>query len=120
MTHKSFPLGLNGATIAQANLESGLTVAKDAGFSYYEPRIPALIDCEEHGCRERALASLRDTGLSWLPLNALEGLFELTPDRLLARGEEIFSLAERFNVHQVIIVPGKGRPSFFAAQELLA
>ena len=120
MGHERFSLGLNGATIAQANLESGLTVAKDAGFSYYEPRIPALIDCEEHGCRERALASLRDTDLSWLPLNALEGLFELTPDRLLARGEEVFSLAERFNVHQVIIVPGKGRPSFFAAQELLA
>jgi len=120
MTHKQFPLGLNGATIVRASLEAGLIVARKAGFSFYEPRIPTLADCEERGCRNDALAALQEAHLSWLPLNALEGLFELAPDRLLARSEEIFSLAERFNVHKVIVVPGKGKPSRFAAQELLA
>ncbi len=120
MAHKSFPFGLNGATIARANLESGLIAARDAGFSYYEPRISALVDCEERGCRERALASLHNTGLSWLALNAIEGVFELVPDRLFAQAEEVFSLAKRFNVHQVIAVPGKGRPSHADAQEILA
>lgn len=120
MTHKHFPLGLNGATIVRASLEAGLTAAREAGFSFYEPRIGTLVDCEERGCRKDALDSLSDAGLSWLPVNALEGLFELDPDRLLACSEEIFSLAERFNVHQVIVVPGKGRPSLSAAQELLA
>ncbi len=120
MSHKEFSLGLNGATIVRASLEAGLTAAREAGFSFYEPRIPTLADCEERGCRKDVLDSLSDAGLSWLPLNALEGLFELAPDRLLARAEEIFSLAEQFNVRQVIIVPGKGRPSLSAAQELLA
>lgn len=120
MSHGRFPLGLNGTTIVRADLESGLLAAKDAGFPFYEPRIPTPADCEERGCRKDALAALQEADLSWLPLNALEGLFELAPDRLLARSEEIFSLAERFNVHQVIVVPGKGRPSRFAAQELLA
>jgi len=119
MSHERFSLGLNGATSVRASLEAGLLAAKDAGFSFYEPRIPTLADCEERGCRERAVESLHETGLSWLALNALEGVFELAPDRLLARGEEIFSLAGRFNVRQVIAVPGKGRPSHADAQRLL-
>ena len=119
MGHERFSLGLNGATSVRASLEAGLLAAKDAGFSFYEPRIPTLADCEERGCRERAVESLHETGLSWLALNALEGVFELAPDRLLARGEEIFSLAGRFNVRQVIAVPGKGRPSHADAQRLL-
>ena len=120
MSHEKFPLGLNGATIVQASLEAGLIAARDAGFSFYEPRIPTLVDCEERGCREPALVALQEAGLSWLPLNALEGVFELAPDHLFARSEEIFSLAERFNVRQVIAVPGKGRPTFTDAQGLLA
>ncbi len=119
MSHERFPLGLNGATIVRANLESGLIAARDAGFSFYEPRIPALSNCEDLGCRERSLITLQQTDLSWLPLNALEGVFELAPDRLFAWAENIFSLAERFNVRQVIVVPGKGRPSLADARELL-
>ena len=87
MSHGKILLGLNGATIVRASLESGLIAARDAGFSFYEPRVPALTDCEELGHRELALAALQKPDFSWLPLNALEGLFELTPDRLLARGE---------------------------------
>jgi sugar phosphate isomerase/epimerase len=71
------------------------------------------------GCREHSLIALQQTGLSWLPLNALEGVFELAPDRLFARAEDTFSLAERFKVRQVILVPGKGRPSIADAGELL-
>lgn len=119
MSHEKVSLGLNGATIVQADLVSGLIAARDAGFSYYEPRVSTLAECEKQGCRERALKSLHEAGLSWLALNALEGVFELTPDRLLTRSKEIFSLAERFNVRQVIVVPGKGRPSLADAQELM-
>ena len=93
MSHKKISLGLNGATIVRASLEAGLISARKAGFSFYEPRISTLADCEERGCRNDALAALQEADLSWLPLNALEGLFELAPDRLLARSEEIFSLA---------------------------
>ena len=119
MSHERLPLGLNGATIVRANLESGLIAARGAGFLYYEPRIPALSDCEDLGCRERSLIALQQTGLSWLPLNALEGVFEIAPEHLFARAEDIFSLAERFNVRQVIVVPGKGRLSLPDAGELL-
>jgi len=119
MGHEKVSLGLNGATIVRADLESGLIAARNAGFSYYEPRVPTLAGCEKQGCRERALESLHEAGLSWLAINALEGVFELAPDRLLARSEEIFCLAERFNVRQVIVVPGKGRPTFTDAKELL-
>lgn len=119
MSQVAFPLGLNGATIMRADLEEGLIAARDAGFSLYEPRVPALADCEELGRREFALAALHGADLSWLALNALEGVFELAPDFLLARAEQVFSLAERFNVRQVIVVPGKGRLPLPDAQKLL-
>lgn len=100
-------LGLNSVTISNADLETGIRVANDAGASFYESRVPLLLLCEEREIRGRALSTLRESGLAWLPLNALEGLFELDLDDLLARADRLFALAERFSVTQVIIVPEK-------------
>jgi len=38
MSHEKFPLRVNDARIAQADIRSGLIAAADAGFSFYEPR----------------------------------------------------------------------------------
>ncbi len=100
-------LGLNGATIPAADLETGIQAARAAGFVAYEPRVPALRDCERRGTRDRALEILDDSGMLWLPLNGLEGVFELDPGALTARAREVFSLAERFSIRQVIVVPGR-------------
>jgi len=91
-------LGLNGATIPSADLQTGLNAAKEAGFSYYEPRISLLLDYEANGPIEQASILLRESGLSWLPLNAVEGLFSLEQSELLSRADEVFSLATRFEV----------------------
>lgn len=118
----TIPLGLNGATIPNANLETGIRAAGEAGFSFYKPRIPLLLDCEEKGSRGRAVSALRRSGLTWLPLNALEGLFALEPAALLTRADSVFSLAKRFGVSQVIVVPGQpthGTTSIREAQETL-
>jgi len=100
-------LGLNGATIPGADLETGIGAARAGGFAAYEPRVPALLDCERRGTRDRALARLEASGLSWLPLNALEEVFEMAPRALAAHAHEIFSLAARFSIPQVIVVPGR-------------
>lgn len=98
---------MNSATIPNADLETGIRAAADAGFSFYEPRVLLLLDCEEKGSRGRAVSALRRSGLTWLPLNALEGLFELDSETFLARADKIFSLAGRFGIPQVIVVPGQ-------------
>jgi len=119
MSHRQLPFGLNGTASVRANLDSGLIAARDAGFSFHEPRLPALVDCKTCGSRERTLAVLQEADLSLLALSALEGVFELANDRLLARAEVIFSRAERFNVRQAIAVPGRGHTSLADARELL-
>jgi len=100
-------LGLNGATIPSANLETGVRVAHEAGFGGYEPRVPALLDAERRYGGARSFDSLGASGLSWLPLNALEGVFELDQEALIARARETFGLAARFSIAQVIAVPGR-------------
>ncbi len=100
-------LGLNGATIMKADLISGILAAAAAGFSYYEPRIPALTQAVSvPGCA-KIEAERRASGMDWLPLNALEGVFELELDDLLMRAEETFRLAAQVGIPQVIAVPGK-------------
>lgn len=99
-------LGLNGATIIKADLISGIHAAAAAGFSYYEPRIPALTQAVSvHGCA-KIDADRRASGMDWLPLNALEGVFELELDDLLVRAEDMFRLAAQVGIPQVIAVPG--------------
>ena len=115
-------LGLNSATIPNADLETGIRAAADAGFSFYEPRVPLLADFEKKGSRDRAVSVLRRSSLEWLPLNALEGLFKLDSGTFLSRADEIFSLAGRFGIPQVIVVPGQpahGTTSIREAQETL-
>ncbi len=105
-------LGLNGATIPSADLESGIRYARDAGFTAYEPRVPMLISyMGRHGQAPRVnMAAQR--GLEWLPVNGVEGLFALAKQELGPRAVEIFALAARFAIPQVILVPGNvtGRP----------
>jgi sugar phosphate isomerase/epimerase len=100
-------LALNGATVPTVDLETGVQIAYEEGFVGYEPRVPALHDAEARGVRDRVLGHLRAAGMTWLPLNGLEGVFELEPERLAVRTREVFSLAARFSVPQVIVVPGQ-------------
>lgn len=113
-------LGLNGATVPSADLCSGILAASQAGFSAYEPRIPTLTCWEAH--HDRTLVPELH-GLAWLPLNALEGVFALGREKLESRAREVFTLASRFGIPQVIIVPGNvaGRcfPMKKARQELV-
>ncbi len=100
-------LGLNGATIPTAGLITGIRAARAAGFVYYEPRYPTLAEAVSmHGCAKIA-GERRTAGMGWLPLNALEGVFELNFDELLTRAEEIFRLAAEVGVDRVITVPGR-------------
>lgn len=99
-------LGLNGATIPNADLVTGIHVASDAGLSFYEPRVALLRDNNVPEVRHKAVTLLAEGALTWLPLNALEGVFELDQAGLLTHADQVFSLAERFGVTQVIVVPG--------------
>ena len=100
-------LGINGATIPGADLGTGIRAAARAGFSCFEPRVPRLLECETGGGEDEARRLLEGESLSWLPLNGLEGVFQLDRERLAAAAGEVFSLARRFGVFQVILVPGR-------------
>lgn len=113
-------LGLNGATLPTAHLEEALRAARDAGFIGYEPRVPTLERCEARGKREAALSAVTETELTWLPLNALEGLFSLDRSAIFSRAKAVFSLAAKFRVPQVVLVPGAARPIDSAARADLA
>lgn len=99
-------IGLNGATVPSASLEEGLRAALDAGFTAFEPRVPLLVSAEAAGRTPQVLESLSH-GLGWLPLNAVEGVFASPRSELAPRAREIFALASRFRVPQVILVPGR-------------
>lgn len=102
-------LGLNGATIPAADLDTAILAACKAGFSAYEPRFPTLTSWEAR--HSRALTPGWQ-GLAWLPLNGVEGLFALGREELASRAKAVFALAARFGITQVILVPGNvaGRP----------
>ena len=102
-------LGLNGATISSADLKKALEATKNAGFKYYEPRVPQLLSYSEHASVASAVELLNTCELSWLPLNALEGLFEKDLGELENMASEVFLLARDFGIGNVIIVPGKVR-----------
>ena len=99
-------LGINGATIPGCDLITGIHVAGAAGFSFYEPRVPRLLKCNNALGREQAQSSLAGEGLEWLPLNGLENVFSASPDEIRQAAHEVFDLAEGFGIGQVIIVPG--------------
>jgi len=102
-------IGLNGATISGVPLEQSLLVAKHVGFQGFEPRVPALAECASADQAEKILAMLANLGLAWLPLNALENVFAPTQITLAMQASTIFSLATKFKISQVIVVPGTTR-----------
>lgn len=99
-------LGINGATIPSCDLLTGIHVAGAAGFSFYEPRVPRLLECNTAAGREQAQSSLAGEGLEWLPLNGLENVFSASFDGIQQVAHDVFGLAEGFGIGQVIIVPG--------------
>ena len=99
-------LGINGATIPGADLLTGIRVAGAAGFEYYEPRIPRLLEINTSQGRRDAQSALADEGLEWLPINALENVFASPLDQIQQAAREISALAEGFSIKQVIVVPG--------------
>lgn len=99
-------LGLNGATIPGADLLTGIHVARAAGFSFYEPRIPRLLEANTPQGRSDARSALVDEGLEWLPVNALENVFAASLDQIQQAAHEVCELAEGFGIKQVILVPG--------------
>jgi len=103
----SIIIGLNGATVPGASLEEGVHAAHGAGFTAFEPRVPLLLSSEAAGRTPQAL-ELLPRGLTWLPLNAVEGVFTSPRSELGPRAREIFALAARFRVPQAILVPGAG------------
>jgi 4-hydroxyphenylpyruvate dioxygenase len=88
-----------------ADLETGIDAARQAGFSFYEPRIPLLENATVETLKRSTTDLLR--GLSWLPLNALEGFLELETSVLQTEADSVFSLAKQFAISQLIVVPGK-------------
>lgn len=102
----SIRLGINGATIPSCDLITGIHVAAAAGFSFYEPRVPRLLEFDSVSGHEQARSVLAGEGLEWLPLNGLENVFSATTDEIKQAAREVFGLAEGFGIGQVIIVPG--------------
>lgn len=99
-------IGLNGATLPDRDLITKMGAAADAGFDFYEPRVPELLAFDTPDGLRRVRRILAETGLSWLPLNALEGVFSLLAGgAAAAAAERVFPLAERFGIEAVIAVP---------------
>lgn len=98
-------IGLNGATLPERDLITKILATADAGFQYYEPRVPELLAFDTPDGRRDARRVLAETGLSWLPLNALEGVFSSLDGGADAAAERVFPLAERFGIEAVIAVP---------------
>ena len=99
-------LGINGATIPAADLLTGIHVARAAGFSFYEPRIPRLLEIDTPQGRRDAQSALIEEGLEWLPINALENVFAASSEHIQQAAHEVCTLAEGFGIKQVILVPG--------------
>ncbi|MEE8593781.1 MAG: TIM barrel protein [Candidatus Bipolaricaulota bacterium] len=99
-------LGINGATIPSSDLLTGIHVARAAGFSLYEPRVPKLLEANTPEGRRAAQRALADEGLAWLPLNGLENVFALPLDQIQQAARDVCELASGFGIRQVIAVPG--------------
>ena len=99
-------LGINGATLPSSNLMTGLRVAASAGFSYYEPRIPQLLEFDHPDGRGEVAAVLARGDLQWLPINALENLFARSIDQLILETHRLCELAAGFGIDSWIAVPG--------------
>lgn len=99
-------LGINGATLPSGDLLTGIHVAAAAGFSYYEPRIPQLVEFDSQQGRRDVQAALAAEALEWLPINALENVFSATPSEIDQTTHELCALAQRFGILQIIAVPG--------------
>jgi 4-hydroxyphenylpyruvate dioxygenase len=98
-------IGLNGATLPGRDLITKIHAAADVGFDLYEPRVPELLASDTPDGPGHVRRVLSETGLSWLPLNALEGVFSSLDGGVDASAERIFPLAERFGIEAVIAVP---------------
>jgi sugar phosphate isomerase/epimerase len=123
MTMKKVSIGLNGAVVTQADLETGMRAAVKAGFTHYEPRIPALRTYLSSNS-PKDLTRLKNTiGIRWLPLNALEdAIFPSNPLAFQIIAEKTFNLAASVDILMVIVVPSrsmkKERKVSQAAKEL--
>lgn len=99
-------LGINGATLPTGDLLTGIHVASATGFSYYEPRTPQLVEFDSQQGRRDIQTALAAEALEWLPLNAFENVFSVTPNEMDQAAHEVCALAQRFGVLQIIVVPG--------------
>lgn len=101
-------LGLNGAVIPQADLETGIRAASEAGFAYYEPRLLTLQAYLSLHSLEKVKNLRLALGIEWLPLNALEVvIFPADPTAFWEKAEALFDLAASFGIPTVILVPAK-------------
>jgi|GEM_PF-1049343 len=115
-------IGINGATIPSADLITGIHVARAAGFSFYEPRTPRLLEFDTAKGHQQARTAISDEGIGWLPINGLENVFAASLDEIQQAAHDVCSLAERFGISQIIVVPGatSRRISPAEAQDTLA
>jgi len=111
-------VGLNGATLPSSDLLVGIRAAGAAGFGFYEPRIPRLLEFDEPESRDQVLDLIGREGLGWLPINALEGVFSIDESSLAETAESVFALAKRFGIGQVIVVPGSVSASVDCAEAI--
>ncbi len=112
-------LGLNGSTISQADIITGLACAAKAGFTGYEARVHALQTYAKRTHVSSADAIRESVGLCWLPLNSLEGLFASPPEELVFRMHSIANLGSSAGIREIILVPGQANVGFQRARELL-
>ena len=113
-------IGLNGATLPGRDLLTKIAATAAAGFSLYEPRVPELLAYNSPEGRRTVVQAMSESGLDWLPLNALEGVFAADRAAFVA-AETILPLAARFGISHVIAVPappGDGLDRTAAVSEL--
>jgi len=113
-------IGLNGATLPGRDLITKIRAAAGAGFDAYEPRVPELLAFDTPDGRREVVQAMADGGMSWLPLNALEGVFASTDGGADAAAESVFPLAARFGVPHVIAVPAPPDPGIDRSAALAA
>ncbi|MBC7109136.1 MAG: sugar phosphate isomerase/epimerase [Methanomassiliicoccales archaeon] len=98
-------LGLNAATIRQADLITGLCAAKEAGFVGYEPWVSDFhtLSKDQRVTIKRLCNYL---SLKWLPLMGIQNFF-VDNANVIRKSELVFSLAAEMEIPVVTVVPGQ-------------
>ena len=97
---KNIQVGLHGAVIPQADLKTGLKAASEAGFQFYEPELPKILECTP-GQQQEVDELRKQLGITWLPLNEVQA-FSSSPSH---SPHDVFALASGLGIPAVTVIP---------------